>query len=77
MDFKDYVYIFRGFPGGTVLKNLPAGDAGDLGLIPESGRSPGGGHGRSCLSTWNLEWHPELEEVIGSSNLLLVGPVIS
>ena len=38
-----------------VLKNLPvsAGDAGDVGLIPGLGRSPGGGHGNplqySCL----------------------------
>ena len=44
-----------GFPGGSAVKNLPAnaGDAGDLGLIPGSGRSPGGGHGNplqySCL----------------------------
>jgi len=30
-----------------VVKNLPAnaGDAGDIGLIPGSGRSPGGGNG--------------------------------
>ena len=36
-----------GFPGGTVVKNLPAnaGDAGDTGRIPGSGRSPGGGNG--------------------------------
>ena len=38
-----------------VLKNPPAyaGDIKDLGLIPQSGRSPGGGHGNrlrySCL----------------------------
>ena len=38
-----------------VVKNLPAnaGDIRDVGLIPESGRSPGGGHGNplqySCL----------------------------
>ena len=38
-----------------VVKNLPtnAGDLGDTGLIPGSGRSPGGGHGNplhySCL----------------------------
>ena len=38
-----------------VIKNLPAnaGDAEDSGLIPGSGRSPGGGHGNpfqySCL----------------------------
>ena len=44
-----------GFPGGTVLKNLSAnaGDTEDVGLIPRSGRSPGGRHGNplqySCL----------------------------
>ena len=38
-----------GFPGGTVVKNLPAntGDVRDVGSIPESGRSPGGGLGHS------------------------------
>ena len=37
----------QGFPGGSVVKNLPgsAGDTGDEGLIPGSGRSPGGGNG--------------------------------
>ena len=43
-----------GFPGGSVVKNS-AGSAGDLGSIPGSGRSPGGGHGNplqySCLGT--------------------------
>ena len=44
-----------GFPGGSVVKNLPAnaGDTGDLGSIPGSGRSPGKGNGNplqdSCL----------------------------
>ena len=44
-----------GFPGGSVVKNLPAnaGDTGDVGLIPGSGRSPGVGNGNllqySCL----------------------------
>ena len=35
-----------GSPGGAVVKNLPAiaGDARDAGLIPGSGRSPGGGN---------------------------------
>ena len=35
------------FLGGTVVKNLPAnaGDVRDMGLIPGSGRSPGGQHG--------------------------------
>ena len=38
-----------------MVKNPPAnaGDAGDMGLIPGSGRSPGGGHSKplqySCL----------------------------
>ena len=36
-----------GFPGGSVVKNLPAnaGDTGDMGSIPGSGRSPGEGNG--------------------------------
>ena len=44
-----------GFPGGAVVKNLPAkaGDARDVGSIPGSGRSPGAGNGNplqySCL----------------------------
>ena len=41
-----------GFPGGSVVKN-PTAIAGDAGLIPESGRSPGEGNGNtlqcSCL----------------------------
>ena len=44
-----------GFPNGEVIKN-PSADAGDIrdvGLIPEWGRFPGGGHGNplqySCL----------------------------
>ena len=42
-------------PGGSVVKNLPAGvgDVRDASLIPGSGRSPGGGNGIplpfSCL----------------------------
>ena len=36
-----------GFPGGPVVKNPPAnaGDGRDMGSIPGSGRSPGGGNG--------------------------------
>ena len=37
-------YIFlchAASPGGAVVKNLPAGDARDPGLIPRSGRFPG------------------------------------
>ena len=44
-----------GFSGGSVVKNPPAneGATGDAGLIPGSGRPPGGGSGNplqySCL----------------------------
>ena len=36
-----------GFPGDSVVKNLPAnaGDTRDVGSIPGSGRCPGGGNG--------------------------------
>ena len=37
---KDY----KGFPGGSVVKNLPA-NGGDVILIPGLGRSPGDGNG--------------------------------
>ena len=41
------VNIKGGFPGGAVVKNLPAnaGDTRDTVSIPGSGRSPGGGNG--------------------------------
>ena len=55
---KDFVFLgllvskCKGFPGGSVVKNLPA-NAGDVGLIPGSGRSRRGGNGNplqySCL----------------------------
>ena len=47
-------HIF-GIPGGSMVKNplTSAGDTGDMGLIPGSGRSPGEGNGNppqfSCL----------------------------
>ena len=46
-----------GFPGDTVVKNLPvsAGDSGHTGLSPGLARSPGGGNGNpfqySCLGS--------------------------
>ena len=43
----------RGFSGGSAVKSLSACNAGDLGSIPESGRSPGERNGNplqySCL----------------------------
>ena len=37
---------YKGFPGDSVVKNLPA-NAGDAVSIPGSGRSPGEGNGNS------------------------------
>ena len=46
------IHSVVGFPGGSVVKNLPANE-GDTGLIPRSGRSLGEGNGNplqySCL----------------------------
>ena len=36
---NDEVTMSEGFPGGSVVKNLTA-SAGDMGLIPDPGRSP-------------------------------------
>ena len=36
-----------GFPGGSLIKNLPA-NAGDMGLFSGSGRSPGEGNSNPC-----------------------------
>jgi len=47
--------VIRGSQVALVVKNPPAsaGDERDVGSIPDSGRSPGGGHGNplqySCL----------------------------
>ena len=48
-----------GFPGGSVVKNLPANarDSGDMGLMPGSGRSLGEGNGNPNPI---LEWKGSL-----------------
>ena len=52
-----------GFLGGSVVENPPAnaGDIGDMGLIPGSGRSPGVGDGNplSILAwrAWRVTVH--------------------
>ena len=52
MNFATGINGLSGFLGGSVVRNLPA-NARDAGLIPGSGRSPGGGNGNpvqySCL----------------------------
>ena len=51
--------IIGGFPGGSVVKNLPT-NAGDMGLIPGLGRAPGEGNDNplqySCLE---IPWREE------------------
>ena len=48
-----------GFPPGSDGKNLPA-SAGDLGLIPGSGRSPGeGSDNHSNILAWRIPWTEE------------------
>ena len=45
-----------------MVKNLlaNAGDVRDVGLIPGSGRSPGGGHGNnSSILAWRIPWTEE------------------
>ena len=54
--FTEGPMVNQGFPGGSVVKNPPA-NAGDLSLIPGSGRSPAGGNGNplqysGMLSPW-------------------------
>ena len=43
-NFIIFVVLVLGFPGGSVVKNPPA-NAGDAGLIPTLGRTPGVGNG--------------------------------
>ena len=66
----------QGFPGGSVVKNLPAnaGNTGDAGSIPMLERSPGGGNGdplqpvflpgqspgQRSLASYSLWGHKEL-----------------
>ena len=44
-----------GFPGGLVVKNLPA-NAGDKGSIPGSGRYPEGYATYSSIVAWEVPW---------------------
>ena len=51
-------FCIMGFPGGSVVKNLPT-KARNVGLIPGLGRSPGEGNGNplqySCLGNLKSE----------------------
>ena len=48
--------VFLGFPFGSAGKES-ACNAGDLGLIPGLGRSPGEGNGHhSSILAWRIPW---------------------
>ena len=61
-DHKELSLVLLGmldFPGGSVVKNLPA-IAGDSGLISGSGRSLGEGNGNcSSILAWRIAWTEE------------------
>ena len=61
MSFLQYVTIlyYRGFPCSSVSKESTC-NAGDLGSIPGSGRSPGEGNGKySSILAWEILWTEE------------------
>ena len=72
------VVFAYGFPGGASGKEPPAkaGDVRDMGSIPESGISPGGGNGNllqySCLgdSMDRRAWQPTVHRVTKSQTRL-------
>ena len=70
-DLVQNILKIMGFPGGSAVKNPPA-DAGDVGSIPESGRSPregndnplqysGKSHGWRNLVGYNPQGRRELD----------------
>ena len=71
-DVNIHIDYSWGFPGGSVVKNLPA-NAGNTGSIPGSGRSPADGFGNplrySCLGNpsdrgaWQATVHSIAKEI--------------
>ena len=66
-----------GFPGDSVAKSLPdnAGDEGDAGSIPGSGRSPGEGNAtHSSVLTWEIPgaWQATVHSITKSQTRLSV-----
>ena len=55
-----YIYIYiNGFPGGSLVKNLPA-NAEDTGSIPGSRRSAAGENGNLLIIlAWKIPWTEE------------------
>ena len=79
---KTILYLLDlGFPGGELVKNLPA-NAGDPCSISGSGRSPGGGPGNplqdSCLENPAVRgaWRAKVHGVVKSQARLRTYAVI-
>ena len=76
--FREVLLCCLGFPGGSVVKNLPAsaGAAGDAGSVPGLGRSPGEGNDNplqcSCLGNPmdRGAWRASVYEVVKSQTQL-------
>ena len=57
--FTKSLICYMGFPGGSVVKNLPV-NARDMVSVPGSGRSPGQGNGNhSSILAWKIPWTEE------------------
>ena len=58
-NIEDLVCAHLGFPCGSMVKN-PLANAGDMGSIPGSGRSPEEVSGnRSRILAWGIPWTEE------------------
>ena len=65
-DKNYYLHFTDGnFPGGSEGK-ASAYNAGDIGSIPGSGRSPGEGNGNSSILAWKI---PQTEEPGGPQSM--------
>ena len=73
LDINIDINFLRGLSQWLSGKESPcnAGDAGDMGLIPRSGRSPGGGHGNYSILAWRIPWteEPGRLQLIGSQSV--------
>ena len=73
MDIQTYIYLFMGFPGDSVVKNLLAVQElqKDKGSIPGSGRFLEGDMAtHSSILAWGIPW---TENLAGYSQLDLKG----
>ena len=65
--------MFNGFPDGSSGKESPcnAGDTGNAGLIPGSGRSPGEENSEPLQYAWKIPWteKPSGLQSIGSQRV--------